>query len=282
MNEKDIRGALDRRLSALEASPARRERIRRATEKEVRPVKKIFRTALILALMAALTLGGAAVASSTRGLNLFAVFSKFGDPIYANISKLSTIYDDEPIWLDVDGLGRVEVSLTCSYFDGASVELGCAMTNRALVEHYTPTDEEKALMKPRDKSQNWLNQLNSESWYFPEPKAVQDACQAAVNAGQPCGYRYLRLDSEQYCIDADTGEKFDWTKRSWFYTDDKIFSLICHATLENPSDAATMYLTVPFRLMESFYWFDGETWYYRVNSSIIHEQTILVTRTDTQ
>lgn len=280
MNEKDIRGALDRRLSALEASPARRERIRRATEKEVRPVKKVFRTALILALMAALTIGGAAVASSTRGLNVFALFGRFGDPIYADISEHSTIYNDEPVWLDVDGLGRVEVSLTCSYFDGTRVELGCAMADRALVELYTPTEEDKALLKPRPEPQYSLNQLTIESLQNPEFKAVQDACQAAVDAGEPCGYRYIRLDSEQYCLNAETGEKHGWTERSFFYTDEGIFSLICHAPLETPSDAQSMRITVPFRLMESFYWFDGETWYYHVNSSIIHEQTILVTRTD--
>ena len=114
MNEKDIRSALDRRLSALENSPARRERIRRAAEKEMQPVTKVLRTALILALRAVLTLSGAAVASATRGLNLFTMFSQFGDPIYADIGKHSTIYDDEPVWLDVDGLGRVALSLTCS------------------------------------------------------------------------------------------------------------------------------------------------------------------------
>lgn len=282
MNEKDVRGALDRRLSALTASPARRERIRRATEKEAMPVKKVFRTALILALVAALTIGGAAVASSTRGLNIFALFGRFGDPIYADISKHSTVYDDEPVWLDVDGLGRVEVSLTCSYFDGTRVELGCAMADRALVELYTPTDEEKAMLKPRENPHQALNQLNLESYQSPEFKAVQDACQAAVDAGEPCGYRYIRLDSAQYCLNAETEEKYDWTKRSMFYTDDMIFSLICHASLETPSDAPSMYITMPFRLMESLYWFDGETWYYHVNSSIIHEQTILVTRTDTQ
>jgi len=282
MNEKDIRGALDRRLSALQASCERKNRIRRAVEKEAKPVKKVFRTSLILALIAALTLSGAAVASATRGLNLFAVFSQFGDPIYANIGKHSTIYDDEPVWLDVEGLGRVEVSLTCSYFDGTSVELGCTMVNRSLVEHYTPTDEEKELLKPRKNPHQALNQLNLESYHSPEFKAVQDACQDAVDAGEPCGYRYLRLDSEQYCLNAETDERYGWAKRSMFYTDDMIFSLICHAALENSSNVASMYLTVPFRLMESFYWFDGETWYYHVNSSIIHEQTILVTRTDTQ
>ena len=282
MNEKDIRSALDRRLSTLEDSPARRERIRRAAEKEMKPVTKVLRTALILALIAVLTLSGAAVASATRGLNLFSMFSQFGDPIYADIGKHSTIYDDEPVCLDVEGLGRIEVSLTCSYFDGTNMELGCAMTNRSLVEHYTPTDEEKSLLKPRKNPHQALNQLNLESYQSPEFKAVQDACQAAVDAGEPCGYRYLRLDSEQYCFNAETAERYGWATRSMFYTDDMIFSLICHASLENPSNAASMYLTVPFRLMESLYWFDGETWYYRVNSSIIHEQTILVTRTDAQ
>jgi len=281
MNEKDVRGALDCRLSALDASPARRERIRRATQKEATPVKRVFRTALILALIAALTIGGAAVASSTRGLNIFSLFSRFGDPIYTDISMYSTIYNDEPVWLDVDGLGKVEVSLTCSYFDGARVELGCAMANRSLVEHYTPTDAEKPLLKPRENPHQALNQLNLESYQSAEFKAVQDACQASVKAGEPCGYRYVRLDSEQYCLNAQTDEPYGWTKRSMFYTDDMIFSLICHAKLDNPSDAQSMYLTVPFRLMESLYWFDGDTWYYHVNSSIIYEQTILVTRTDT-
>ncbi len=281
MNEKDIRGALDRRLSALQASCERKERIRHATQKETKPVRKA-RFALVIAMIAALTISSAAIASSTRGMNVFALFGTFGDHRYTDISKHSTIYNDEPAWLDVDGLGQVEVSLTCSYFDGQKIELGCAMVNRALVEHYTPTEADQVLLKPHPEPQQALNQLRIESYQNPEFKAVQDACQAAVDAGQPCGYRYLRLDSERYCLNAETAEHYDWAKRSMFYTDDMIFSLICHASLENPSDASSMYLTVPFRLMESFYWFDGETWYYHVNSSIIHEQTILVTRTDTQ
>ena len=136
LNEKNIRQAVDNRLSGLAASEARRMRILRAanqTEREAKPMnsRKMIAT---IALIAMLLTSAMAVAET---LNLFDFFGK-EDARYAALAPKATLEITEPMLVAHPHLGEVEVKIDSAYFDGLGLSMTYQIDNATYAEEYTP------------------------------------------------------------------------------------------------------------------------------------------------
>ena len=95
LDGRDVKRALDARLSALDADPARRARVRERIAKEEQPVKRKMTVSLAFALIAALALTGAALAAA--GVNVFEYFAARDAPVVVQMEfqRLVGIAADE-------------------------------------------------------------------------------------------------------------------------------------------------------------------------------------------
>ena len=145
-NEREtIRKALDARLSPLSASPRRRECIRAAVaQKEKKPIPK--RRSLVLAVALLLALAGAALAVGT---NLFARFAQ-NDRRYEGVLDQVTDVTEKPASVLDEKLGMVSARVDSAYYDGQTLTLTIAVENARRISEWTPTEEEKALLKPEE------------------------------------------------------------------------------------------------------------------------------------
>lgn len=181
LNEKDVKQALDRRLSGLEASEVRRMRIRRAVNQERREAQnmKSKKTMIVAIALAAVMLTSAIAVAET--LNLFDFFGK-DDARYAALAPKATLDIADAVLVEHPHLGNVEAKIDSAYFDGLTLTMAYRISQVNAAEAYTPTAEEIAKMDkeepavfPNTESQSVL--------------AVYEAFEKAKEAGTPYGYR---------------------------------------------------------------------------------------------
>ena len=180
-NEREtIRKALDARLSPLSASPRRREGIRAAVaQREKKPIPK--RRSLVLAVALLLALTGAALAVGT---NLFARFAQ-NDRRYEGVLDQVTDVTEKPASVLDEKLGMVSARVDSAYYDGQTLTLTIAVENARRISEWTPTEEEKALLKPEEGARPATPQTAMTE----EEKRIMADAQAAKAAGRPFGIR---------------------------------------------------------------------------------------------
>ena len=195
LNEKNIRQALDRRLSGLTASEERRNAILRAARQERRedkPVRSKKTLVIAIALILAMLTSAVAVAET---LNLFDFFGK-EDARIAALAPKATLEISEPALIEHPYLGDVAVKIDSAYFDGLAMSMTYQIDNSLYAEEYTPTEEEIARMK--------LDEPVILAIVGNEPYVeVHEAYNEAVENGTPFGYKQytVRVHDHTYSDD---------------------------------------------------------------------------------
>ena len=195
LNEKNIRQALDRRLSGLTASEERRNAILRAARQERRedkPVRSKKTLVIAIALILAMLTSAAAVAET---LNLFDFFGK-EDARIAALAPKAMLEISEPALIEHPYLGDVAVKIDSAYFDGLAMSMTYQIDNSLYAEEYTPTEEEIARMK--------LDEPVILAIVGNEPYVeVHEAYNEAVENGTPFGYKQytVRVHDHTYSDD---------------------------------------------------------------------------------
>lgn len=195
LNEKNIRQALDRRLSGLTASEERRNAILRAARQEGRedkPVKSKKTLIIAIALILAMLTSAVAVAET---LNLFDFFGK-EDARIAAIAPKAMLEISEPALIEHPYLGDVAVKIDSAYFDGLGLSLAYQIDNSMYAEAYIPTAEEIAQMQ--------LDEPVILAIVGNEPYVeVHESYNEAVANGTPFGYKQytVRVHDHTYSDD---------------------------------------------------------------------------------
>lgn len=181
LNEKNIRQALDRRLSGLTASEERRMSILRAARQERRedkPVRSKKTLVIAIALIVAMLTSAVAVAEN---LNLFDFFGK-KDARFAALAPKAALDISEPALIAHPHLGNVEVKIDSAYFDGLAMSMTYQIDNATYAEEYVPSAEEIAQME--------LDEPVILAIVGNEPcLEVYEAHNEAVTNGTPFGYK---------------------------------------------------------------------------------------------
>lgn len=195
LNEKNIRQALDRRLSGLTASEERRNAILQVARQEGRedkPVRRKKTLIIAIALILAMLTSAAAVAET---LNLFDFFGK-EDARIAALAPKAMLEISEPALIEHPYLGDVAVKIDSAYFDGLAMSMTYQIDNSLYAEEYTPTEEEIARMK--------LDEPVILAIVGNEPYVeVHEAYNEAVENGTPFGYKQytVRVHDHTYSDD---------------------------------------------------------------------------------
>ena len=271
-DERDVKRAMDARLAALDADPARRARVRRRIEEEEQPVKRKMTVSLAFALALVVALAGAALAA---GMNVFEYFAQ-RDSRLAPIAQDAAPATQTPLSVESEELGESSIRFDSAYYDGQNLLVGISMENTIRMEAYTPTEEELAAMKPEADGQ------------MPSPLAegadaeVIAAFSEAMERGEPYGFaRYTVYPSDHITAGdgVDIGPWAGWEALS----DDGIRLELREMETPLPEaiqDRDQLELRMAIWQSVSRYWFDGETLYMGSERNQVGEAVCTVTRSE--
>lgn len=273
LNERNIREAVDHRLSGLAASEERRMRILRAANQERREAKpvKSKKWIVAIALMAMLLTSALAVAET---LNLFDFFGK-EDARYAALAPKATLEITEDVLIEHPHLGCVEVEIDSAYFNGEALMLAYRVRNSNYAEVYTPTEEEISKMTLDEPVIIAL--MGNEPCYD-----VLAAHNEAVEKGVPFGYKSYTVYVGDHVYTDDGIDLGPWTGG---YSDYDETGALCELReYEAPlpggiglRDALKVNMTV--RQHECTVWFDGEECWISYDLQDVAEITAVIPRT---
>lgn len=273
LNEKDIQQAVDNRLSGLQASEARRMRIRAAVGKERReetPVRSKKTIIVAIALAAMLLTSAIAVAET---LNLFDFFGK-QEARYAALAPKASLEITEPALIEHPHLGSVEAEIDSAYFNGEELMLAYRVNNSKYVEVYTPTDEEIAQMMLDEPV--ILAVMGNEPYH-----EVLEAHNEAVEKGIPFGYKQYTVYVADHAYTDDGIDLGPWGGYSDYDEDGALCEL---REYESPlpgdigsRDSLTVTMTV--RQHECTVWFDGKDCWISYSLEDVAEITATIPRT---
>lgn len=253
--EEHVRGAIDRRLSSLEASAGRRAQIRRRINREEEPVmKRKLTVGMAFALALALALTGAALAA---GVNLFEYFGKT-DARLGSLAPQAVLETQSPQTVESDDLGETVATITNAYYDGQSLMVAYSIVNGERMEAFTPTEEQLAAAEPAEWGQIAIPLSANEE----EAQLMADF-NAAMEAGAPMGFaRYSVYPSDHAEVNGsvDVGPYMEHEESA---ADGEVYRL---REFESPLPEEIQNLDeieVQIRLYQGMYalWFDGEDLY---------------------
>lgn len=275
LNEKDVRQALDRRLSGLEASGERRMRIRRAVNQERREAQNMkSRKTMIVAIALAVVMLTSAIAVAET-LNLFDFFGK-EDARYAALAPKATLDIADAVLVEHPRLGNVEAKIDSAYFDGLTLTLAYRISQVNFAEAYTPTAEEIVLMG-QEGAATLIDAGDEDS------RAVISAYEAAVEAGQAYGYRVYAI----FAGDATTTDDGIEIEPESALTDDVdgAFSEIMSFAVplaQELRDRDTLTVTKELFQQQITVWFDGEQHWASYDTQFIGTLTAVIPKTPDQ
>jgi hypothetical protein len=194
IDDNDVRDAMDNRLSALDTSAERRERIRQRIHQEEEPVvRKKITTSMVLAIVAILALAGVALAAS---LNLFEFFGE-QDARLAEIAPKTTLATESPQTVESGKLGTTVATIHNVYYDGQSLLVAYSIENGTRTERFTPTKEQLSQMTKLDAPPF----IASEGG---EGQPILNEFNAAVESGTPYGISHYSVYPSDH-TEADDG-----------------------------------------------------------------------------
>lgn len=187
IDDNDVRNAMNNRLSALDTSAGRRERIRQRIHQEEEPVvRKKITTSMVLAIVAIIALAGVALAAS---LNLFEFFGE-QDARLAEIAPKTTLATESPQTVESGKLGTTVASIHNAYYDGQSLLIAYSIENGTRIERFTPTEEQLSQMTKLD-APPFIELQDGEE------QAILNEFNAALKSGTPYGFsRYSVYPSD--------------------------------------------------------------------------------------
>ena len=272
LDNTKIRASLDSRLSALEADPARRARIRRRIYEAEEPVmKRKFTASAVFAIALAIMLMGTAIAA---GINLFAYFGK-DDVRLSEIAPQAELTETAAREVHTEVLGETDIAIDSAYYDGQSLLVGYTIKNEQWVERFEPSAEHLAAM---EKMETVVLPLNDGR----DP--ILTAFYQAVERGEPSGF----VDYAVYI--SDTWETADGIELppSWGHEDVAEDGRRCMLLeFENPLPEAAQNcdsLNIRAEVWRSvnYTWFDGQNYYNLIEREQDGTITASVNRTEVQ
>lgn len=275
LNEKEVRQALDRRLSGLDASGERRMRIRRAADQERREANQVkSKKNMIVAIALAVVMLTSAIAVAET-LNLFDFFGK-NDARYAAMAPQATLEFAEAVLVEHPRLGHVEAKIDSAYFDGLTLTLAYRISQGSFTECYTPTADEMSAMGQEGSAT--VMACSDES-----SRAVIAAYEAAVEAGQPYGYRAYSVFAGDATV-TDDGIDIEPESAQSDTADGAYCEIVNYAVPLAQALRDRDALTVSKELFQQqiTVWFDGEKHWASYESQYIGTLTAVIPKTPDQ
>ena len=274
INENDIRERVDRRLSGLNESEARRMRIRTAIDAERQanpPMKRKLSPMLAFALIAVLLTATIAVAEH---LNLFSLFGE-KDERYEHVAQQAALTTNEPVSISGNGLEAVTARMDSAYFDGLSLNMAFSIEQGVRYEAYTPDASELAGMEAAEPMPVMV-----------EPNApggdVLQAYNDALLGGAPYGYRMCMVYPSDHTT-TDDGIDIPPYTADVMHTADGVYAEMREFETPLPKELAERdALTLQVKLYQTVYtvYFDGEQVYTQSERMDAGVMTGVVQRTE--
>ncbi len=269
---KRVREAMDRRLSSLQADPARRERIFERIEKESEPImKRKMTVAVVFVLVAVLALGGVALG---MGLNLFELFGQ-EDERLREIAPQAVLTTQQPVSVETEELGVSNARIDSAYFDGQTLIVGYVMENSSQMEAYTPTGEELQQMEKMTDAMPVMIPLTASE----EEAAVFRAYNSAVESGTPYGFVKRSLDESDHTRTVDGLDFQPLADRAQRMENGTLIQLREYDASE-AADRDRLDIAIAVRQNEYYEYFDGKDVYTRSDCREIGQMTATVERAE--
>lgn len=272
IDNKDIRNAMDNRLSALDASAGRRERIRQRIDQEETIMRKKITASTLLVIALLLALAGAALAAS---LNLLEYFGK-QDARLAEIAQVAILATESPQTVESSILGTTVASIKNAYYDGQSLLVAYSIQNGSRTERFTPTDEQLAQMIKLDNMDGYA--VSNE-----EEQQVMAEFIEAQKKGTPFGIvRYSVYPSDHTVT--DDGIDLPPAQEMQETTPEGEQYILREYEYPLPKEVQNRdYLSIQIRLYQSasYLYFDGKSYYMLPSESLdAGVMTATIQRTD--
>ena len=272
INGTEIRSSMDSRLSALDADPARRARIRQRIYEAEEPVmrrKLTLSAALAVALVLALV--GTALAV---GINLFEYFGNSYER-FREIAPQTELRGDAVAEIHTDELGTTKIAFNSAYYDGQSLMVSYTTENDERIESFEPTAEQLAGMRKLESGMYWYRTADGGSW-------IPEGFEEAVAEGVPCGtveyavYPHDTFEANGIALSSSVG--FDTIMPNGRY---------CLIEFENPLPEAvqnrdSLELRMKFAMSTMYRWYDGADFYQSSTQRDLGELSAVANRADTQ
>ncbi len=231
--------------------------LRQIRAKEARPVmKKKLSVGLIAALIAVLTLTGAALAV---GLNLFGIFGRWDERL-AGLAPQSELEAETPGEVETEKTGRSVVEIVNAWYDGEYLIVAYTDDNARTFEPFTPTAEELARM---EKAEGFYEGVEPYELGGMDP--VEQAFIDAKRAGKPCGFvEYSVFASDQLFAGEDGEIELLPSMGSETTLEDGRRAYLMEFSEGLPAAARNrdeLTLRLPILRHESRWWFDGKDTY---------------------
>lgn len=172
--------------------------LRQIRAEEARPVmKKKLSVGLLVAVIAILTLTGAALAV---GLNLFGIFGRW-DGRLAELAPQAELETETPGEVETEKTGKSTVEIVNAWYDGEHLIVAYTDDNARTFEPFTPTAEELARM---EKAEGFYEGV--EPYELGEMDPVQQAFVEAKQAGKPYGFVEYSVFASDQMFAGEDGE----------------------------------------------------------------------------
>jgi len=250
--EEEVGRAMDARLSAMDADPARRQRIRESISKEEKSVKKKMTIGLAFAL-AALALMGAALAA---GMNVFEYFAQ-RDARLAPLVQGVAPATETPLSVQTEALGTSTIRFDSAYYDGQNLLVGIVLENTEYIEPFEPTEAQLADMEKTARDPMPIPVVGDGD------DSVITAFNEAVSQGRPYGFTECSVYPSDHIT---TGEGVDVgpASGSQAFSDEGLMLELREMETPLPDeiqnlDGLELHLTIWRQVTR--HWFDGESEY---------------------
>ena len=228
--------------------------LRQICAEEARPrMKKKLSIGLLAAIIAVLTLTGAALAV---GLNLFGIFGRWDERL-AELAPQAELETGSPGEVETEKTGRSAVEIVNAYYDGESLIVAYTDDNVRTFEAFTPTPEELARMEKEEG--------DAEPFELGPMDPVQQAFIDAKRAGKPYGFvEYSVFASDQMYAGEDVKIELLPSAGSETTLEDGRRAYLMEFSEGLPEEARNrdaLTLRLPMLRQESRWWFDGKDLY---------------------
>lgn len=267
MNRQNLQKAMDTCLSGLCATPENREAVFRHLRGE-KFMKKKMTFGVVLAIVLALAVAGAAIAWSS---NLFSVFSRTDPALQYVADHAQTV---APTDTPSAGISNdLPVSVDSAYFDGSSLYLSYRIkAGNVRIEAYAPSPDELQGMQREDSmAAPMLTEENTTLTAF-----IQN-----YQAGIAGGYHSVSIGRSDHIATAD-GLDIPWETDGTAADGE---DLLCYIKFVSPlpeplqrADAFTIQLK--FYQTDLYVWFDGQQLYARNEMAQEYNISANITRSD--
>ena len=248
LNPQEIRAALDSRLSAIQASGARRARIRETIRKEGETRgKRRLSVSAAAASLAIVIIAGVLLAA---GLNLFAVGGNNDVRMTQNTPQ--AVLSGQ--WAAVAGTGADEATacITDTYYNGSTLQISYTIEGGTQFEPFTPTNEQLADMQK-------INSEVPDNIQIQSDNPLMRQLASAMESGTPFGVsnRSLWPDNRMWLDDGTEFGHADSTQSE--IIDGAGQAVRYYVSLK--LDREELQLIVPLWQAESALYFDGTDLY---------------------